>query len=255
MPHSEIGMHLDDEPSKDKNKLLDCLPLSPSTSKSSFLFRSNSLIQENTIEEVDENNKSALELALSGHDTFDTCVKETLETIAIPNLDSSSKEYESKEESVSDSKSTRIPLPPCDKTAKDNNMASKIVPHNEHCKNVLKKPEQLMIIEDGDDVNITANLLENKKSEILIYEINTAEATLEESTILKESTTKEASTDISEINFKINKSSLSAFDEEEDTCEHILDETETEVVFEIPDYVNVTSPPIPPRPVCENLSM
>lgn len=251
MPHSEIGMHLD-EPSKDKNKLLDCLPLSPSTSKSSFLFRSNSLIQENTIEEVDENSKSALELALSGHDTLDTCVKETLETIAIPNVDSSSKEYENKEESVSDSKSTRIPLPPCDKTAKDNNMASKIVPH-EHCENELKKPEQLMIIEDGDDVNITANLLENKKSEILIYE--TAEATLEESTILKESTTKEASTDISEINFKINESSLSAFDEEEDTCEHILDETETEVVFEIPDYVNVTSPPIPPRPVCENLSM
>lgn len=255
MPHPEIGMHLD-EPSKDKNKLLDCLPLSPSTSKSSFLFRSNSLIQENTIEEVDENCKSALELALSGHDTIDTCVKETLETIAIPNVDSSSKEYESKEERVSDSKSTRIPLPPCDKTAKDNNMASKIVPHNEHCENELKKPEQLMIIEDGDDVNITANLLENKKSEIiLIYEINTAEATLEESTTLKESTAEEASTDISEINFKINKSSLSAFDEEEDTCEHILDETETEVVFEIPDYVNVTSPPIPPRPVCENLSM
>lgn len=251
MPHSEIGMHLD-EPSKDKNKLLDCLPLSPSTSKSSFLFRSNSLIQENTIEEVDENSKSALELALSGDDTLDTCVKETLETIPIPNVDSSSKEYESKEESVSDSKSTRIPLPPCDKTAKDNNMASKIVPHNEHCENKLKKPEQLMIIEDGDDVNITANLLENKKSEILIYEINTAEATLEEPKILKESTTKE---DISEINFKINKSSLSAFDEEEDTCEHILDETETEVVFEIPDYVNVTSPPIPPRPLCENLSM
>lgn len=247
MPHSEIGMHLD-EPSKDKNKLLDCLPLSPSTSKSSFLFRSNSLIQENTIEEVDENSKSALELALSCHDTLDTCVKE-------PNVDSSCKEYESKEESVSDSKSTRIPLPPCDKTAKDNNMASKIVPHNEHCENELKKPEQLMIIEDGDDVNITANLLENKKSEIQIYETNTAEATLEESTILKESTTEEASTDISEINFKINKSSLSAFDEEEDTCEHILDETETEVVFEIPDYVNVTSPPIPPRPVCENLSM
>lgn len=254
MPHSEIGMHLD-EPSKDKNKLLDCLPLSPGTSKSSFLFRSNSLIQENTIEEVDENSKSALELALSGHDTLDTYVKETLETIAISNVDSSSNEYESKEESVSDSKSTRIPLPPCDKTAKDNNMASKIVPHNEHCENELKKPEQLMIIEDGDDVNITANLLENKKSEILIYEINTAEATLEESTILKESTAEEASTDISEINFKINKSSLSAFDEEEDTCEHILDETETEVVFEIPDYVNVTSPPIPPRPVCENLSM
>lgn len=254
MPQSEIGIHLD-EPSKDKNKLLDCLPLSPGSSKSSFLFRSNSLIQENTIEEVDENSKSALELALSGHDTIDTYVKETLETIAIPNVDSSSNEYESKEESVSDSKSTRTPLPPCDKTAKDNNMASKIVPHNEHCENELKKPEQLMIIEDGDNVNITANLLENKNSEILIYEINTAEATLEESTILKESTAEEASTDISEINFKINKSSLSAFDEEEDTCEHILDETETEVVFEIPDYVNVTSPPIPPRPVCENLSM
>lgn len=254
MPHSEIGMHLD-EPSKDKNKLLDCSPLSPSTSKSSFLFRSNSLIQENTIEEVDENSKSALELALSGHDTLDTCAKETLETIAIPNVDSSSKEYESKEESISDSKSTRIPLPPCEKTAKDNNMASEIVPHNEHCENELKKPEQLMIIEEGDDVNITANLLENKKSEILIYEINKAEATLEEPTILKESSIEEASTDIREINFKINKSSLSAFDEEEDTCEHILDETETEVVFEIPDYVNVTSPPIPPRPVCENLSM
>lgn len=252
MPHREIGMHFD-ESSKDKNKLLESLPLSPGTSKSSFLYRSNSLIQETTIEEVDENIKSAQELAFSGHDTIDTSVKETLETIGIPNADSSSKEYVSKEESFNDSKSARIPLPPCDETAKD--MDSKIVPHNEHCENLLKAPEQLMIIEDGDDVNITANILENKMSEILTYEINTAEVTPDESTTVTGSTTAEASTDMSEIDFTINKSSLCVFDEEEDACEHILDETETEVVFEIPDYVNVSSPPIPPRPICENISM
>lgn len=255
MPHREIGTHLD-ESSKDKKQLLDSLPLSPGTSKSSFLYRSNSLIQGNTIEEVDENSKGGQELALSGHDTLlDTSVKEKLETIVIPNVDPSSKECESKEESFNDPKSTRIPLPPCDKTVMNDNINSKLVPHNEHCENELKAPEQLMIIEDGDNVNITAKHLENKKSEILIYEINTAEATLEELTTVKESSTAEASTGISEIDFTINKSSLSVFDEEEDACEHILDEAETEVVFEIPDYVNVTSPPIPPRPICENVSM
>lgn len=252
MPHRELGMHLD-ELSKGKNKALDCLPLSPGTSKSSFLYRSNSLIQENTIEEVDENSKSAQELALSGSDALDISVKEKLEEIGNPNVDSSSiEEYGSKGESFDDSKSTRIPLPPCDETAKVDNMDSKIVPHGEHCENELKVPEKLMIIEDGDNVNITANLSENKKSEMLIYEMNNAEETLEDS---KELTTAETSTDISGIDFTIKKSSLSVFDEEEDACEHILDETETEVVFEIPDYVNVTSPPIPPRPMCENVFM
>lgn len=248
-------MHLD-EPSKEKHKMLDCLPLSPVTSKSSFLHRSNSLIQENTIEEVDENCcKSAQELILPGHDTLNTSITEQLATIGTPLVDPSNKEYEQKEDCLNDSQAqpSRIPLPPC-VTAKDDEVDSEIFPCNGHCEKELKgSVEQLMIIEEGDNVTSTDSIAQIKQSEILACDINTAKVTEEEST--EEPNTPEDSIGKSEVELAINKSSFSIFDEEEDTCEHLLEEAETEVVFEIPDYVNVTSPSIPPRPICENMSM
>ncbi|XP_054268083.1 phosphoinositide 3-kinase adapter protein 1-like isoform X2 [Macrosteles quadrilineatus] len=252
----------------EKHKLLESSGSGP---KPCFLHRSNSLIQETTIvEEVDENPKSLEEtLSTSLVDKEITMV----DVHSIP-CDTCGNQTEPMYAQVK-----KLPLPPGSVKKEE---TAEIATSNENVvRNEEKLPERLIIIESDEDAKKASESSEQSQDTLCnssqtqqMDSVQTLSNSVDspdssENNHLNGSEIKEDSLDDkltfeeenengfvkNMVNFIENEHNFNVLDDEiDDTCEHLLDEADTEVVFELPDYVNVTSPPIPPRPACGNVS-
>lgn len=221
---------LADETEPERQKLLECIPSSSGIIKPIYLHRNNS-IQENTIEEeVDEQYKVV------------PAEKEV--TMAdIHNIPCDS--CRNKNEIIQETPENKLPLPPNEKEQHESTDERQFDNGKKEIENTTSK--QLIIIEENDekkDFNISNECCE--ATDILSKVTSSTQEPILES--------KPNGFVKNIVNLIEHENSFNTVDEVDESCEHLLDEADTEVVFELPDYVNVTSPPIPPRPTCENIS-
>ncbi|KAG8245961.1 toll-like receptor 7 signaling pathway [Homalodisca vitripennis] len=241
IPQRDVSKHKE-ENEGEKQRLLDCTSSGTAIIKPSYLHRSNSLIQENTIEEeVDESCKSLQDHPSVETSTASACGEKEIAIVDVHNIPCDA--FEGKT-GVEEAKANSLPLPP------DNLFNDKVsaLPQNEE-KESERVAGQLIIIEDGESVDEAQKQLRSSPS-------GSETETKVEGDVEKPGQTGSPKGFVKSIvSFIENENNFNAFDEVDDVCEHILEEADTEVVFELPDYVNLTSPPIPPRPACENLSI
>ncbi|XP_046674940.1 uncharacterized protein LOC124363723 [Homalodisca vitripennis] len=233
IPQRDVSKHKE-ENEGEKQRLLDCTSSGTAIIKPSYLHRSNSLIQENTIEEeVDESCKSLQDHPSVETSTASACGEKEIAIVDVHNIPCDA--FEGKTEEVEEAKANSLPLPP------DNLFNDKVsaLPQNEE-KESERVAGQLIIIEDGESVDEAQKQLRSSPT-------GSETETKVEGDVEKPGQTGSPKGFVKSIvSFIENENNFNAFDEVDDVCEHILEEADTEVVFELPDYVNLTSPPHPP---------
>uniref|UniRef100_A0A1B6LJX6 DBB domain-containing protein n=1 Tax=Graphocephala atropunctata TaxID=36148 RepID=A0A1B6LJX6_9HEMI len=242
IPQRDVSKHKE-EGEGENQRLLECTSSGSGIIKPSYLHRSNSLIQENTIEEeVDENCKSPQEQASLETTAVSSHGEKEIAIVDVHNIPCDA--HEGKTEAIEDVRANKLPLPP-DSNLYNDKVSSHAQSEEDKLETMIKATEELIIIEDGDDIDKDRNQPSTCQHDI-------EPETKDESDVGNPAQMESPKGFVKSIvNFIETENSFNAFDE----VEHILEEAETEVVFELPDYVNITSPPIPPRPACENLSI